>query len=238
MILERRVGFNVEEMSTNTERLLQENISPEKIKDIAKNFLVLLNLYNSAIKEIGTKLEIIDDEFQILYSHNPIHHIERRLKSPQNIVRKLQKMGCEMNTESIMKNITDVAGIRVICYYINEIYDIADMLTKQNDIKVLKTSDYIKNPKPSGYQSLHIVVTVPVFLSNKTEIVPVEIQIRTIAMDFWASLEHQLGYKPKNNVNEELHLQLKDCAEEIALIDLKMQDIYNKIINGVRPYVA
>jgi putative GTP pyrophosphokinase len=138
-------------------------------------------------------------------------------------------MGCEINTESIMKNITDVAGIRVICYYIDEIYSIADILTKQDDIKVLRISDYIKNPKSSGYRSLHIVVTVPVFLSNRTEIVSVEIQIRTIAMDFWASLEHQLGYKTKNTINNDLHLQLKDCAEEIASIDLKMQNIYNEI---------
>jgi putative GTP pyrophosphokinase len=228
MILERKTGFNIEQILTDTEKIMPLR-AHGKITQELKDFLVLQNLYNAAIKEISTKLEILDEEFQVLYSHNPIHHIESRLKSPRSIVKKLREKALPLSIESIKKNITDIAGIRVICYYIDEVYTVADLLSKQDDVAVLKRTDYLKDPKPSGYRSLHMVVTVPVFLSKKNEIVPVEIQIRTIAMDFWASLEHQLGYKALAEGEDDLHRELKDCAEEISAVDLKMQDIYNRL---------
>ena len=253
MILERNANMNIEEIVSASPKLLSRAIAPRKM-------LPLLVSYKSAIKEISARLEIIDDEFQALYSHNPIHHIESRLKSPQSLMQKLEKRGCTVSVESIMNHITDMAGIRVICYYIDEVYGITDMLSRQDDIKVLEIDDYIKNPKPSGYRSLHLTVSVPVFLTNRTERVPVEIQIRTIAMDFWASLEHQLGYKPASGPHRgfqareagrgkkdprpptpargdppdrgaALRAELKNCAEEIASVDVKMQDIYHRLLH-------
>lgn len=229
MVLETRPVFNIDEIVSNLKITLSGNTSDDNVKSVLKNFLAMINLYVSAAKEISTRLEIIDIEFQVLYSHNPIHYITSRIKSPQSIQKKLEKLGSVFDTKSVMENITDIAGIRVICHYIEEVYLIADLLSKQDDIKVLRCSDYIKEPKPSGYRSLHLVVSVPVFLSEGKRMVPVEVQIRTIAMDFWASLEHQLGYKTKGAVTDTLHTQLKECAENISAIDLQMQNIYRKI---------
>ena len=194
-----------------------------------KGFIVQQQIYNAAIKEIRTKLEILDEEFQVKYDYNPIHHIEHRLKTPESIYNKLKNKNYEFTLESIRKNLTDVAGIRVICNYIDDIYRIADLLLSQDNVKLIEIRDYIKNPKSNGYRSLHIIVEVPIFLAEKTENVPVEIQIRTIAMDFWASLEHQLKYKSKDEVSEELHGRLKSCAEAIAKLDVEMQSIYKEI---------
>lgn len=171
-------------------------------------------LYDSAIKEVRTKLEILDDEFHVKYDHNPIHHMEYRLKSPDSIAGKLKRKGLEFSSESIMENLTDIAGVRVICNYLDDIYHIARLLVKQDDITLIRTRDYIKNPKPNGYRSLHLVVRVPVFLAESTEYIPVEVQIRTIAMDFWASLEHQLKYKSTVQPSPELHEELHKCAED------------------------
>ena len=200
----------------------------EEFVDIRK-FFAIQQLYNSAIKEIKTKLEILDEEFQVKFDHNPIHHMEYRLKSPKSIVEKLEKRNCEISTASIRQNLTDVAGVRVICNYIDDINRIADLLTQQDDITLIRRSDYIARPKANGYRSLHLVVTVPVFLAETTENVPVEIQIRTIAMDFWASLEHELKYKAEDKISEELRRRLKESAESIARLDAEMQSIYKEI---------
>jgi len=200
----------------------------EEFVDIRK-FFAIQQLYNSAMKEIKTKLEILDEEFQVKFDHNPIHHMEYRLKSPKSIVEKLEKKNCEISTASIKQNLTDVAGVRVICNYIDDINRIADLLTQQDDITLIRRSDYIARPKANGYRSLHLVVTVPVFLAETTEKVPVEIQIRTIAMDFWASLEHELKYKAEDKISEELRRRLKESAESIARIDAEMQSIYKEI---------
>ena len=200
----------------------------EEFVDIRK-FFAIQQLYNSAIKEIKTKLEILDEEFQVKFDHNPIHHMEYRLKSPKSIVEKLEKKNCEISTASIKQNLTDVAGVRVICNYIDDINRIADLLTQQDDITLIRRSDYIARPKANGYRSLHLVVTVPVFLAETTEKVPVEIQIRTIAMDFWASLEHELKYKAEDKISEELRRRLKESAESIARLDAEMQSIYKEI---------
>ena len=139
-----------------------------------------------------TKLEVLDDEFRVKFDHNPIHHMEYRLKSPHSMVEKLRRRGLPVTIPSIRENLHDVAGVRVICNYIDDIYRIADLLVKQDDITLLCTKDYIANPKPNGYRSLHLVIEIPIFLSEQRLLMPVEVQIRTIAMDFWASLEHQL----------------------------------------------
>ena len=200
----------------------------EEFEDM-KKFFALQQLYNSAIKEIKTKLEILDEEFQVKFDHNPIHHMEYRLKSPQSIVDKLERKNFEVSTSSIKQNLTDVAGVRVICNYIDDINHIADLLIQQDDITLIRRRDYIAQPKPNGYRSLHLIVTVPVFLAETTEKVPVEIQIRTIAMDFWASLEHELKYKAQDKISEEVRRRLKDSAESIASLDVEMQSIYKEI---------
>ncbi len=213
-ILDRDIVFNIN----------QDN-------NVIREFLSYQHLYNAAIKEVTTKLEILDEEFQNSYEHNPIHHIETRLKKPRSILKKVEKYKIPLTVDSISEHIMDIAGVRVVCNYVEDIYTIADLLTKQNDIILIKKKDYIKNPKENGYRSLHLIVKVPIFLSTDIRNVPVEIQIRTIAMDFWASLEHCLRYKGNEKETMEITDRLNICAEKISEIDLEMQDIYNNIRN-------
>lgn len=200
------------------------------ISDQLQDFLELRQIYNAAIREVRTKLEILDEEFQVRFNYNPIHHIEYRLKTPQSIVEKLNRKGLELSIESIRDNITDIAGIRVICNYIDDIYTISELLLKQDDITLIRKRDYIANPKENGYRSLHLVIIVPVFLSDRKELVPVEVQIRTIAMDCWASLEHQLMYKSSIPMPDSLKKELKECADSMYEVDLKLQNIHKQII--------
>ncbi|MDD2562905.1 MAG: GTP pyrophosphokinase family protein [Salinivirgaceae bacterium] len=202
------------------------HLSDDRAK-VLNSFVVWQNIYSSAAREITTKLENLNDEFKHVKDRNPIHHIKSRIKTPKSIMDKLIKRGFELSPESARDNLTDIAGVRVICSYIDDIYVIADLLTSQDDIVLIRKSDYIKNPKPNGYRSLHMIVTIPVFLSATTEIVNVEIQIRTIAMDFWASLEHELSYKLPENKIEAITLELKDCADVISNVDMRMQRLYN-----------
>ena len=200
-----------------------------KEQDITWEEIILL--HNSALKEIGTKLEILNDEFQHIHQYNPIEHIKSRIKSPESIVRKLKKKGYDVTLENMVKYVNDIAGIRIICSFTSDIYQIANMLRKQNDIKVLATKDYIESPKESGYKSYHMLVSIPIYLSDSVVDTKVEIQIRTIAMDFWASLEHKLRYK--KNLSPELlgmlSQDLKQCADESSAWDLRMQEIRNQI---------
>jgi len=189
----------------------------------------LEHLYESAVNIVKTQLEIYDSEYNIKFQRNPIHSIESRVKSPQSVVGKLQKKGLPLSAKSAEKNLLDIAGIRVVCYYIDDIYTIAELLSRQHQYKIIKMKDYIKNPKPSGYRSLHVIVMVPVYLASVHKEVPVEIQIRTIAMDFWASLEHQLHYKTNSVVPDSLKKELQDCAGVIADTDMRMQEIYRQI---------
>lgn len=212
--------------------LLPENANDTLLEQgIAQlqEYQAMRQLYNGAIREITTKLENLDDEFSTRYAHNPIHHMESRLKSLKSIVGKLQRKGLPLTLASAQKELYDIAGVRVICNYIDDIYDLADMLCGQGDVAVLRRRDYIQEPKPNGYRSLHLTVRIPVFLSTGSVGVPVEIQIRTIAMDFWASLEHQLRYKAEHAVPPSLRAQLKACAEESAALDLRMQAIYRQL---------
>lgn len=198
----------------------------ERVAEIFYDFLQLQHLYDSAIEIVKTQLNILDNEFGVKFQRNPIHSIESRLKSPQSIIEKLQKKGLPITTEAARRNLLDMAGIRVVCYYIDDIYSIAELLGCHDDFVTIKTKDYILNPKKSGYRSYHMVINVPVYLSNCKQYAPVEIQIRTIAMDFWASLEHQLKYKTQNEVSADLAAELRKCADTIAETDSKMQDIF------------
>ena len=212
--------------------LLPENTDAKAVSERIgelQGYIEMQQVYKAGIREITTKLEILDEEFNVRYSHNPIHRIESRLKSLPSTIEKLKRRQLPVTIRSVRENLTDMAGVRVVCNYIEDIYEIARMLTNQSDIKLLRMSDYIREPKPNGYRSLHLVMDVPVFMSDRTEHVPVEIQIRTIAMDFWASLEHQLRYKSDSDVSDKLREQLRDCAEKSAELDLEMQSIYKKV---------
>lgn len=204
-------------------------ISNQTAYDSFFEFLQLQHLYNSAIDIVTTQLNILDNEFSVKFKRNPIHNIENRLKSPQSIIGKLKKKGLPLTTESAKKNLLDMAGIRVICYYVNDIYSIAELLTCHDEFVPIKIKDYIKYPKASGYRSYHMILNIPVYLSNSKQYAPVEIQIRTIAMDFWASLEHQLKYKTNNTVSKELAEELRKCADTISQTDEKMQNIFNQL---------
>ena len=205
-------------------------VVPELFFEEANKFEEAM-LYNScAIREIQTKLEILNDELSLRTKRNPIESISSRLKAPQSIIGKLRKNGYPITVESMEENLNDVAGVRVICSFIEDIYNVADMLTMQDDIKVIIRKDYIKNPKENGYRSLHLIVEVPIFLSEKSMQRRVEVQIRTMAMDFWASLEHQVKYKKGIPDACKIGEELADCANIIAETDQKMQDIYHKIM--------
>ncbi len=186
-------------------------------------------IYNSALKEIGTKLEILNDEFQDVHKYNPIEHIKARMKSSESIVKKLKSRGYESTIENMVEHVNDIAGFRVICSFTSDIYRIADMLAAQDDLHVLATKDYIKSPKPSGYKSYHMLVTVPVFLSNRVVEVKVEIQIRTVAMDFWASLEHKIYYKFEGNAPEHIQQSLVNCAKIVEQLDAEMLSLNNEV---------
>ena len=200
-------------------------------RELQQQFLEMSHLYDGAIREIRTKLEILDREFNIRYASNPIHHIDSRLKSPRSIIEKLERKGWPVSVESAEEHLNDIAGVRIVCNYIDDIYRLANMLVRQQDLELVCQKDYIRKPKPNGYRSLHLVLRVPVFLSSHTELVPVEVQIRTIAMDFWASLEHQLRYKSDQETTQKLRQRLQKCAEISASLDEEMQSIYREI-NG------
>lgn len=190
-----------------------------------------LLLYDSALKEINTKLEILNNEFKLAHSYNPIEHIISRIKSPESIGKKIRHNKRELTVENIVKYINDVAGIRVICSFTSDIYRIADAITKQNDVKILKVKDYIMCPKANGYMSYHMIVSIPIFLSKNVIETKVEIQIRTIAMDFWASLEHKIYYKFEGNAPEKLQKDLKECADIISYLDKRMLSL-NELVQG------
>lgn len=186
-------------------------------------------LYNSALKAINTKIEILNNEFIHLYNYNPIEHIKSRLKTPESIVKKLKRGGYEVTIPNMIEHLSDIAGIRIICSFSPDIYRIAEMIARQSDVTVLVVKDYIKNPKPNGYKSYHMVVTIPIYLSDGPVDTKVEIQIRTIAMDFWASLEHKLKYKKNIENAEEISKELQRCAEASSQLDLRMQALRDRI---------
>jgi putative GTP pyrophosphokinase len=199
--------------------------------DAAEEWGNALLLYDAALKEINTKLEILNNEFKMAHQYNPIEHITSRIKTPQSIAKKLRHNGRDLTVENIVKYVNDVAGIRIICSFTSDIYRIADLIAKQSDIKLLKVKDYIMCPKENGYTSYHMIVSIPVYLSDRTVDTKVEIQIRTIAMDFWASLEHKIYYKFEGNAPEHIQKELKECSEIVAYLDQKMLSLNEEIKN-------
>ena len=190
-------------------------------------------IYRSALKQIATKLEILNDEFQHVHRYNPIEHIKSRLKTSESIVKKLRRQGHESTIHNMVQYVNDIAGIRVICSFTSDIYRIAEMITNQGDIKVISVKDYLVNPKPSGYKSYHMLVSVPVYLSDRIVDTKVEIQIRTVAMDFWASLEHKIHYTFEGKVPEGIENELIECAKMISELDAKMLLLNDEVSTSI-----
>lgn len=188
-----------------------------------------LLLYDSVLKEVCTKLEILNNEFKLAHQYNPIEHITSRIKSAESIARKIRLKGKELTVENIVRYINDLAGVRIICSFTSDIYRIADAIAMQDDVTVLKVKDYIANPKENGYMSYHMIVSIPIFLSNDVVNTKVEIQIRTIAMDFWASLEHKIYYKFEGKAPDGIRDELRECAKIISFLDSKMLSINESI---------
>lgn len=210
---------NTDELIKNSEILINHTLQ----------FQELMMMYDCAIKEVKTKLEVLNAELSVRYKRNPIEFISSRIKKPASIANKLQKKGKDIRICEIEDTLSDVAGVRVICSFIDDIYEIASMLVRQDDITLVDQKDYINEPKPNGYRSLHLIIEIPVFFSDQKKMMKVEVQIRTIAMDFWASLEHQLRYKHVINDEEVISKELKECADDIAATDIRMLNIRNKI---------
>lgn len=189
----------------------------------------LLLVHKFAVEEVKTKLEILDEEFRNIHDYNPIEHIRYRVKKPNSITEKLVRIGHEPTIENARKYIFDIAGIRIICAFTADIYRVVELLKNQNDINIVLVKDYIENPKPNGYKSLHVHIEIPVYLSSGVVSTRIEIQIRTISMDFWASLEHKIYYKYRNKAPEHIIDQLKLCANMISILDSRMLDIKNEI---------
>ncbi len=201
----------------------------QRLKELRDETARLMLMYKFALKEIETKIDILTEEFQMLHDYNPIEHVKSRLKTPESILKKIQRKGGARSLSEIREKILDIAGIRIICSFISDIYRIKDMLIRQRDLKVLAIKDYIEHPKPNGYMSLHMLVEIPVFMSDREENVCVEIQIRTIAMDFWASLEHKIFYKYNRSIPSHLTDELKASAEAAYELDLKMERLQHEI---------
>ncbi len=213
-------------MSVTTNHMQQMSAEFQRMVD---EFFSIQCRYSAAIHEVQTKLEILDDEFQMRHRRNPIHHMQSRLKSIQSMMGKLERKHYAISMASAIENLQDIAGIRVICSYVQDVYTVANLLVSQDDVKLIRSRDYIKEPKPNGYRSLHLIVEIPVFLAEGRVLVPVEVQIRTIAMDFWASLEHSLRYKAQGQVPEDISQELQQVAEDIATLDGKMQNIHDRV---------
>lgn len=198
----------------------------------ADSWETLMFLYNSALKQVATKLDILNDEFVHVHKYNPIEYIKSRIKTPESIVKKLKRHDLEVNVENMVANIKDIAGIRIVCSFTSDIYRIAEMIGKQNDLTVISIKDYIRTPKNSGYKSFHMLVSVPIFLGDQVIDTKVEIQIRTIAMDFWASLEHKIYYKFEGNAPGYISRELRDCAQIVSMLDAKMLQLNEEIMKA------
>lgn len=203
--------------------------------ELKREITRFMMMYKFALDEMNTKINILKQEFTYIHDYNPIEHVKSRLKSPESIVKKVKRKNLPLTLDSVKENIHDIAGIRITCSFQSDIYEISRMLSNQKDVKVIRCKDYIKNPKPNGYQSLHLIVQVPVFLTDREEDVSVEIQIRTIAMDFWASLEHKIYYKYNKEVPKRLLDELKEAAQTVSQLDKKMESI-QKEVNKLKAY--
>ena len=206
----------------------QYKINPKEMRNDLKRFSLI---YKFALDEMNTKINILKEEFIHIHDYNPIEHCNSRLKSPESIMKKMIRKNLNFSIESIRENIKDIAGIRIICPFITDVYKISQMIEKQKDVELVERRDYINKPKPNGYQSLHLIIKIPVFMSDRVEMVFVELQIRTIAMDFWASLEHKIYYKYEKEIPERIKKDLRDAALSASELDLKMENINNEVAN-------
>jgi len=209
--------------------LSNQTLPIEQFKRFKNEITRFMMMYKFALDAFETKIEILKEEFQFLHDYNPIEHTKTRLKTPESILNKLFRKECEISFSSIRNNIKDIAGLRITCSFVSDIYRISDMLKGQSDLKIVEMKDYILNPKPNGYRSLHLIVEVPVYMSDRQENVCVEVQIRTIAMDFWASLEHKIFYKYNQSVPPRLLQELKQAADSSAALDQQMERLHKEI---------
>ncbi len=204
----------------------------DKLNEGVASWETVIFLYNSALKEVGTKLEILNDEFRHIHKYNPIEYIKSRIKTPESIVKKLRRNNYESTIDNMVAHVNDIAGIRLVCSFTSDIYRLAEMIGRQNDLTVVSVKDYIKNPKESGYKSYHMLVTVPIFLTDRVIDTKVEIQIRTIAMDFWASLEHKIYYKFEGDAPDYISRDLRECAGIVSMLDAKMLSLNEAILQA------
>lgn len=209
--------------------LIDDNDLELEMEELRIDYAQIRGVYAAAIREINARLQTLDSEFSFRNRHNPIHHIETRVKSLQSIVKKLHSMNVPVSIINAKKTLHDIAGVRVVCRYVDDIYRIANLLLSQDDIQLILQKDYIKHPKANGYRSLHIVVDVPVYMIEGRLFIPVEIQIRTVAMDFWATLEHGIRYKASEEVPPKIVQELRECADVITDTDYKMQEIFKAL---------
>ncbi|GAA0415473.1 MAG: GTP pyrophosphokinase [Bacillota bacterium] len=201
----------------------------QQLKQIRDQMTRFMMTYKFGLDEINTKLQILQEEFQHFHDYNPIEHIKSRIKSPESILKKMYRKNLDISLESIRENIHDIVGIRIVCSFISDIYRVSEMIQQQKDITVISCKDYIKHPKSTGYQSLHLILSIPVFMSDREEHVYVEIQIRTVAMDFWASLEHKIYYKYNKVIPDHLSKELTDAAKVASDLDLRMEQLHNEV---------
>jgi putative GTP pyrophosphokinase len=208
---------------------MEKTLDMKDLKAIKIELTRFMMAYKFALDEMTTKINILKDEFNYIHDYNPIEHVKSRLKSPESIFKKVQRKGLDYNLESIKESIKDIAGMRITCSFISDIYEISRMIANQKDIRILEYKDYIKNPKANGYQSFHMIVEIPIFMTDREELTCVEIQIRTIAMDFWASLEHKIYYKYNKEVPQKMLDELKETAEMATLLDKKMENLHKEM---------
>ncbi|UJF32163.1 GTP pyrophosphokinase [Paenibacillus hexagrammi] len=200
-----------------------------QLKQFKYELTRFMMMYKFALAEMETRIEILMEEFEFLHEYNPIENTKSRLKSPESIINKMMRKGYEISMPNIRENIKDIAGLRITCSFITDIYQIKDMLEKQTDLRIVEEKDYIKHQKANGYQSLHLLMEVPVFMSDGREYVCVEVQIRTIAMDFWASLEHKIYYKYNAEVPDQLLRELREAADSASALDRQMERLHKEI---------
>ncbi|MGG1399064.1 GTP pyrophosphokinase family protein [Bacillus salipaludis] len=208
---------------------IEQFLNIKEIKELKVELTRFMMAYKFALDEMNTKISILQDEFNFIHDYNPIEHVKSRLKSPESILKKVYRKEYDFTLASIKKNIKDIAGIRITCSFRSDIYEISKMIANQKDVRVVEYKDYIQNPKPNGYQSLHLILEVPIFMSDREELVYVEVQIRTIAMDFWASLEHKIYYKYNKEVPQKMIVELKEAATMATHLDQKMERLHKEI---------
>ena len=223
---------NIKGIITSTEQELIKKLYKEKyVQDFIEELKIFNLKYIAAMKETETKINILNEDYKIRYNHSPIENIETRLKTPESFIKKMLRNDIRFNINEVSNNIFDIAGVRIICSFISDIFDMVNIIKQNDEFTIVREKDYINNPKPSGYRSYHLIIKVPIYLTTGKEEVNVEIQIRTMAMDFWASLEHKIKYKYDGYIPEEVKTELIECANKISESDTQMMMLNNKIKN-------